>query len=144
MTRIGRKGNNMAINTTIGALADASAALRKLAVQELPLKTAFRLTQVIRKADEHMEFYEERYNALLRKHCERRQEDGQDRWYPKSAEERAAFEEGLAELRGLDVELEITESCVIADAEGMRISCADMIALDGLVEFEFTEDTENG
>lgn len=134
----------MAINMTIGALADASPALRKLAVQELPLKTAFRLTQVIRKADEHMEFYEERYNALLKKHCEQRREDGQDRWYPKSAEERAAFEAGLAELRGLDVELDITGPCVIADAEGLKISCADMIALGGLVEFECTEGTENG
>lgn len=134
----------MAINTTIGTLADASAALRKLAVQELPLKTAFRLTQAIRKADEHMEFYEERYNALLRKHCERRQEDGQDRWYPKSTAERAAFEEGLTELRALEVELEIAGPCVITDTAEIKISCADMIALEVLVKFEFTEDENNG
>lgn len=130
----------MSITTTIGTLVDASPAFRRLAVQELPVKTAYRLSRIIKKAEEHLSFYEEQYTAALEKHCEQRGDEG--RWFPKTAEDRAEFERRLAELRLVDAELENVSPCVIADGEGVKITCADMIALEAFVEFEIEEEEE--
>lgn len=121
----------------IRKLLEASPSLRRIAVQEIPGRAAFRMAQIIRAADVHLGIYEEQYAKALAKYCTE-EEDG--RWKAKSLEDKAAFEQAVNELQEIEVELEIPV-CTIRLSD-VKISGFDVIALEKLIEFTEGEEGE--
>ena len=126
------------MKTTLGKLVDASPSMQKLAVQNLPVKTAYVLSRTIKAADDHLETYEAQYAKLLTKYCEER-EDG--RWAAKTPEDKERMDEDLRALRGIEVELAV-QMCRIpeAAADSLSLSGFDIINLADFVEFDFGDD----
>lgn len=122
---------------TIRKLLEASPSMRRIAVQEIPGKAAFRLAQIIRAADAQLEIYEEQHAKILQKHCT---EEKPGLWKAKSAENKAAFDAEVREIKEIECELEIP-ACVIPLGD-VKITGYDVIALDGFVTFEGEEDTD--
>lgn len=122
---------------TIRKLLEASPSMRRIAVQEIPGKAAFRLAQIIRAADAQLEIYEEQHARILQKHCT---EEKPGLWKAKNAEEKAAYDAEVREIKEIECELEIP-ACAIPLGD-VKISGYDVIALDGFVTFEGEEDTD--
>ena len=126
------------MKTTLGKLVDASPSMQKLAVQDLPVKTAYAISRTIKAVDDHLETYEAQYAKLLERYCEEK-EDG--RWAAKSPEDKKGMDEDLRALRGIEVELAI-KACRIpeAAADSLSLSGFDIINLADFVEFDFGDE----
>lgn len=114
----------------IRKLLEASPSLRRIAVQEIPGKAAFRMAQIIRAADQQIEIYEEQHARILRKHCT---EEKPGLWKAKNAEEKAAYDAEVKEIQEIECEMEVPECSIPLDE--VKISGYDVIALDGLITF---------
>lgn len=117
-------------------LVNAAPALRKLAMQEIPVKTAYEIARVVRRLDEHLEFHDQKFNEMLQKYCELKD----DKWFPKTPEDNASLTAERAELLELDVDLGEFKKAVVAADNKLSISAADLITLENFIEIKFEEE----
>ena len=109
-------------------LVDAVPALRKLSAQDMALSTLHRLHILIGKATPHLQFYDEKRNAILKKYCV---EDG-GRLVPLP-DKKSALERDIGAL--LDVDIDDIEPITVS-GEDVKLSYADYVALGGIIDFE--------
>lgn len=100
-------------------------AMQKLAGQDLPLSIAYRLKKMTSRIDEELVFFRMRHGEIM-----------------KSAvtdEEKGAL---IAELMNFEIDWDPEPIRIPFDTD-IRLSCADLSALDGLVEFYEEDPDEN-
>lgn len=117
-------------------LVNASPALRKLATQDLNIRTAYEISRLIKKLDEHLEFHDQKFNELLTKHCEVKEEH----WYPKTLEDGKQFQAEREKLLELTVELAVFRKITIPAGEKISLSAVDIMALENFIEIKFEEE----
>lgn len=117
-------------------LVNASPALRKLATQELGIKTAYDVSRVVKSLDSHLDFYDQKYTEMLSKYCD---QDG-DKWIPKTSGDYAALQAERAELLDLEVDLGEIKKAIIPATEKLTLSAVDLMALENFVEIKFEEE----
>ncbi len=117
-------------------LANAAEAIGKIARQELPMKTLYKVSRQIEKVRSHLKFYDEKREEILRKYCG--EPDGERYRIPEGCAEEVR--KALEEL--YNVEAEEIHPLEIDTEEGMRLSCDDIDALHGIIEIRFPEDGE--
>lgn len=130
-------------------LISAAPALRKLASQDLPLRTAYAVSRVVKQTQEHLAFYDQKHNEAVEKYYDE-QEEGQ--WKPKSPETAAAFKTEIEELLELELDIgEIKKPIISIDCDdGLTLSANDLVALDGtFIEIQYAneekkEENDNG
>jgi hypothetical protein len=106
-------------------------ALQKVGGQDLPLKTLYKVSRVLKKLDENLNFFNSRREALIVEYCTIR--DGNP--VPKD-EYRKEYNTKFAELLNLDVELDQVEPVVIPMSENLVLSYNDLVALEAFVQIE--------
>ena len=116
-------------------LVDALPSIRKIAWQDLHAKTLYRVKRLLDKLEAHLRFYDEKRTEIMERCCT--VENGKYVPKPDMAE---TLEADMREL--LDVEMDGIQAIRLTAEEDMRLSYADLCALDGLVEIEFEEEEE--
>ena len=106
-------------------------ALQKLGGQDLPLKTLYKVSRMLKKLDENLNFFNKRREDLIVKYCVVR--DGKP--VPKD-ENREEYNAKFAELLDLDVELDEIEPVVIPMSENLVLSYNDLVALEAFVQIK--------
>lgn len=104
---------------TYEKLVGAIPAFQKLVMQELPLPTAYRLSKMVRKVNEELDFFRAESEKIRAKHEN-----------PNSPE----MNRELDALLQWDVEWTFLPLCIDLD-DKLRLSCSDVNALDGFIEF---------
>ena len=130
----------MPIDSTLGRLVAAEEALRRLAEQRMPLKTAYHIAKLAKLLSAESEIFQQKKTEIFRAHGTERP--------PKTEEERAQFGETVLEVPPasrqvvFDAMKELFEVPVriewapltLAQLDGVSISPLDLIALDPVVE----------
>jgi hypothetical protein len=112
---------------TYERLVGAVPAFQKLVNQDLPLPVAYRLSKTIKKVNEELDFFQKESEKIRVRH-----ED------PNSP----GINRELLDLLSLDVEWGLAP-LRIEIANKLRLSCSDVNALDGFVEFYEEEENHN-
>lgn len=97
---------------------------QKLVSQDLPLPAAYRLNKMIRRINEELGFFNARREQIVTSEAPEGEKSSQ-----------------LAELLDFEAEWD-PEPIRIPVSTGINLSCADLDALEGLVEFYEEEDHE--
>lgn len=117
-------------------LVDASPAIRKLAGKELPLRISYALSRLIRRMDEHLAFYDERFRAMLEEHC-RAEEGG---WVPRTPDDREALSGKQRELLELEADMGEFQPVTLPEGLALDITAADLIAMEPFITIIFEEE----
>lgn len=117
-------------------LVNASPALRRLATQELNIKTAYDISRVIKSLDPQLEFYDHKYAEMLSKYCD---QDG-DKWIPKTSGDHTALQAERAELLDLEVDISEIKKAIIPATEKLTLSVVDLMALENFIVIKFEEE----
>ena len=112
---------------TYRKLIGAVPAFQRLVIQELPLPVAYKLSKMVKAVNEETKFFGEKHAAIMRRH--------EDPHSPKIVEE-------VEELLDLEIEWD-KKPLRVEITEGLHLSCADVDALDGFIEFVEKEDDTN-
>ena len=123
---------------TMQTLVNALPALQKLGKQDLPLKTLYKVSRVLKKLDENLKFYYSQKQDITAKYWTIR--DG--RAFPKEgcAEECNAK---INELLELEVEVDAKLPVKIEPSENITLSYNDLISLENIIEFEYEDGNTN-
>lgn len=105
---------------TFQNILSAVPAFQKLVAQDLPIRTAYRLHKMIRRVNEEIDFFRMKEGEIRAKHEN-----------PNSP----ALLAELDELLKLPIEWEL-DPLPLSPDEPLRLSCADLDALEGFVEIE--------
>ncbi len=129
------------IQTTLGALAEAEPALKRLASIPLSAKTGYHLAKLIRLVDQETKHFWEKRNALITELGEARDatpaekaagERGRPLEIRMSSKNYPDFEKRMKELAAVEVSLDWSPLGLSA-LEGKELSAADVLALTGLL-----------
>ena len=115
-------------------LVDALPSIRKIAGQDLHAKTLYRVKRLLDKLEAHLRFYDEKRTEIMERCCT--VENGKYVPKPDMAE---TLEADMRELLDVEIEMDGIQAIRLPAEEDMRLSYADLCALDGLVEIEFEE-----
>lgn len=107
-------------------------ALQKLGGQDLPLKTLYRVSRVLKKLDENLKFYYSRKEDITAKYCTVR--DG--RAFPKEGC-KEEYNAKINELLELEVEVDTKLPVKVEPTENITLSYNDLISLENIIEFEY-------
>lgn len=118
-------------------LVDALPSIRKIAGQELSMKTLYRVKRLLDKLEAHLRIYDEQRTKIMERCCV--VEDGRYVPKPDMAE---TLESDMRELLDVEVDMDGIQAIRLPAEEDMRLSYADLCALAGLVEIEFEEKEE--
>ena len=118
-------------------LVDALPSIRKIAGQELSMKTLYRVKRLLDKLEAHLRIYDEQRTKIMERCCV--VEDG--RYVPKPGMAET-LESDMRELLDVEVDMDGIQAIRLPAEEDLRLSYADLCALDGLVEIEFEEEEE--
>lgn len=113
-------------------LANASKAIQKMANQDVNMKTLYKLSRQLDAIRPHLEFFDSKRTEILEKHCEKN-----EKGYLINDENRGIVESKLQEL--FDIEIEDVKKIEIPEEENMKLSCADLKALEEIIEIKFDE-----
>ena len=119
-------------------IVDAIPSIRKIANQDLSMKTLYRAKRLLDKLEGHLRFYDEKRTAIMEKCCDTEN----DKYIPKP-EMSETLEKEMRELLDLDIDMDEIKAVRIPAEEDMRLSYADLCALEGLIEVDFNEEKEN-
>lgn len=106
-------------------------ALQKLGGQDLPLRTLYKVSRVLKKLDENLDFYNKRREELVVKYCVVR--DGKYTARDECAEE---FNEKFTELLNLEVEVDEKLPVVLDPSENITLSYNNLTSLKHIIEFK--------
>lgn len=118
-------------------LVDALPSIRKIAGQELSMKTLYRVKRLLDKLEAHLRFYNEKRTEIMERCCV--VENGRYVPKPDMAE---TLEADMRELLDVEIDMDGIQAIRLPAEEDLRLSYADLCALAGLVEMDFEEDTE--
>ena len=121
---------------------DALPSIRKIANHDLPMQTLYRVKRLLDKLDAHLRFYDETRAEIIGKYCETG-EDGRQR-AKDGAED--SLEREMSELLSVSIDTEDVKPVKIPTNDGLRLSYADLCALDtldGLVVIDFGEEADD-
>lgn len=120
---------------TIQNLVDAVPVLRKIAAQEMSVRTLYKLSRMLNKLEEYLRFYETERQEILRKYCEK--QDGKT--VPRAGME-DKINERFRELLEFEVDLDGLEPVMIPAEEEIRLSYNDLQAVREFVRIGEQED----
>jgi hypothetical protein len=115
-------------------LVNALPALQKLGKQDLPLKTLYKVSCVLKKLDENLDFYNKQRRELTLKYCTKRD----NKYFPKEGC-KEEYNAKLTELLELEVEMGIEVPVVISPNENITLSYNDLVALEKFIKIDFVE-----
>lgn len=123
---------------TLRNIVKAAPVLRKLGRCEFSVAQLYRATKLINAVNAELAIYDAGRRELIERHCEK---DGEKMKYKDGTG--IAFNRELQEL--LDVEVEMNaKPLVLTERDNIRLTLADMDALDGLVELKIDDGEEAG
>lgn len=105
---------------------------------KLPLKTTYKFTRLMKRAEEEVAFYQEKFQEIIAEYGEKG-EDGQYKLTPDGmsivivAGKEAECNQRLFELRNLDVSIEGIKFS-IDELEGINVSIQELSCLMSLIE----------
>ena len=111
-------------------IVNALPALKKLAKQDMSVKTLYKIEKVLSKCDDEMAFYNDQYSKIVRKYSD----VVGDRYVPRD-ENVDRLNTEINELLDTDVECEIQE-VVISINEDIKLSYNDLVMLRGFARIE--------
>lgn len=119
---------------TMQQLVDASPVLRKIAGQELSMKTLYGVSKIFAKLDDELKFYDRRRAELLEEYCDKRE----DRYIPMEGcvDE---FNRKFGELLNLEIDIGEFSPAKIPASEPMKLSYQELQAVKDFVEIEWEE-----
>ena len=118
-------------------LVDALPSIRKIAGQDLHAKTLYRVKRLLDKLEAHLRFYDEKRTEIMERCC-----TVEDSKYVPKPDMAETLEADMRELLDVEIEMDGIQAIRLPAEEDMRLSYADLCALDGLVEIEFEEEKE--
>ena len=118
-------------------LVDALPSIRKIAGQDLHAKTLYRVKRLLDKLEAHLRFYDEKRTEIMERCC-----TVEDVKYVPKPDMAETLEADMRELLDVEIEMDGIQAIRLPAEEDMRLSYADLCALDGLVEIEFEEEEE--
>lgn len=111
-------------------LIQAQDAFKKLAAQDLSLKTLYKIFKLLDEVEAQLKFYESQRMKLLGKYC--RYENGTYTPIPEFEEE---FNDKVRELMNLELGIDEEDLPVrISEAEDAKLSYSDLYALKKFIE----------
>ena len=121
---------------------DALPSIRKIANHDLPMQTLYRVKRLLDKLDAHLRFYDEKRAEIIGKYCETG-EDGRQRAKDGTED---SLEREMSDLLSVFIDTDDVKPVKIPANDGLRLSYADLCALDtldGLVVIDFGEEEES-
>ena len=109
-----------------------------IATTKLPLKTTYKFTRLMKRAEEEIAFYQEKFQEIIAEYGEKG-EDGQYKLTPDGmsivivAGKETECNQRLFELRNLDVSIEGIKFS-IDELEGINVSIQELSCLMSLIE----------
>ena len=114
----------------IKQVVNALPALQKLAAQDLSIKKLYKLSKLLGNLDNEIAFYNTQRNKILSQYC-----DVVGNQYVPRKEDEAKLNVEMNELLDTDIECDIKEVVIGVD-EDVKLSCNDLMALQGFVAIE--------
>ncbi len=114
---------------TMKTLVDASPVLRRISVQELSLRTLYRVGLLFDKLEYNLKFYDSQRAEILRECCD----EAEGRFVPRPGKE-AEAERRFRELLDFEVDIGDIEPVVIPADEPLRLSYNDLQAVREFVQ----------
>ncbi len=106
---------------TMQTLVDASPVLRRISVQELSLRTLYRVGMLFDKLEYNLKFYDSQRAEIMRECCT----ETEGRFVPRPGKE-AEVERRFRELLEFEVDIGEVETVVIPADEPIRLSYHDL------------------
>ena len=123
---------------TLRNIVKAAPVLQKLTRHEFSVAQLYRATKLINAVNAELAIYDAGRRELIERHCEK---DGKKMKYKDGTG--IAFNRELQELLDVEVELNV-KPLVLTERDNIRLTLADMDALDGLVELKIDDGEEAG
>lgn len=123
---------------TLRNIVKAAPVLQKLTRHEFSVAQLYRATKLINAVNAELAIYYDGRRELIERHCEK---DGEKLKYKDGTG--IAFNRELQELLDVEVELNV-KPLVLTERDNIRLTLADMDALDGLVELKIDDGEEAG
>lgn len=123
---------------TLRNIVKAAPVLQKLTRHEFSVAQLYRATKLIKAVNAELAIYDAGRRELIERHCEK---DGKKMKYKDGTG--IAFNRELQELLDVEVELNV-KPLVLTERDNIRLTLADMDALDGLVELKIDDGEEAG
>lgn len=121
---------------TLRNIVKAAPVLQKLTRHEFSVAQLYRATKLINAVNAELAIYDAGRRELIERHCEK---DGEKMKYKDGTG--IAFNRELQEL--LDVEVELNaKPLVLTERDDIRLTLADMDALDGFIELKIDDGEE--
>lgn len=121
---------------TLRNIVKAAPVLQKLTRHEFSVAQLYRATKIINTVNAELAIYNDGRRELIERHCEK---DGDKLKYKDGTG--VDFNRELQELLDVEVELNV-KPLVLTERDNIRLTLADMDALDGLVELKIDDGEE--
>lgn len=119
---------------TLRNIVKAAPVLRKLGRCEFSVAQLYRATKLINAVNAELAIYDAGRRELIERHCEK---DGEKLKYKDGTG--VDFNRELQELLDVEVEMNV-KPLVLTERDNIRLTLADMDALEGLVEIKIEEE----
>jgi len=127
------------MQVTVGQLAAAEGALKRLQQERLPARVAFRLARILREADPILRAYNDAHTPLVERFWKPMEK--KNMYAPPEGEKWEEYKRERGVLWAETVEINaspLTET----DLAGVAISAGDVLALEWMIEGEVEEEHE--
>lgn len=121
---------------TLRNIVKAAPVLQKLTRHEFSVAQLYRASKLIKAVNEELAIYDSGRRELIERHCEK---DGDKLKYKDGTGE--AFNREFQELLDVEVELNV-KPLVLTERDNIRLTLADMDALDGFIELKVDDGEE--
>ena len=121
---------------TLRNIVKAAPVLQKLTRHEFSVAQLYRATKLINAVNAELAIYNDGRRELIERHCEK---DGEKLKYKDGTG--VDFNRELQELLDVEVELNV-KPLVLTERDNIRLTLADMDALEGLVELKIDDGEE--
>lgn len=121
---------------TLRNIVKAAPVLQKLTRHEFSVAQLYRATKLINAVNAELAIYNDGRRELIERHCEK---DGEKLKYKDGTG--VDFNRELQELLDVEVEMNV-KPLVLTERDNIRLTLADMDALDGLVELKIDDGEE--
>ena len=121
---------------TLRNIVKAAPVLQKLTRHEFSVAQLYRATKLINAVNAELAIYNDGRRELIERHCEK---DGEKLKYKDGTG--VDFNRELQELLDVEVELNV-KPLVLTERDNIRLTLADMDALDGFIELKVDDREE--
>lgn len=116
-------------------LIDALPSLRKISEQDLSTRTLYRVSKMMKKLENDLDFYDRQRHKLIGDYCE--EKGGRNEPKPEHKE---IFEKEFMELLELEVTPDDFTPIEIPEEENVRLSYSDLCSLEKFIIIKFKEE----